>query len=68
MKKGLGYRNAKVAIITSISEDHIGMENIKSVDDLINIKSLIAEEVAQDGIVVIKSIPALVERFKKRAM
>lgn len=68
LKKGLGYRNAKVAIITSISEDHIGMENIKSVDDLINIKSLIAEEVAQDGIVVIKSIPALVERFKKRAM
>lgn len=67
LKKGLGYRNAKVAIITSISEDHIGMENIKSVDDLINIKSLIAEEVAQDGIVVIKSIPALVERFKKKS-
>ena len=67
LKKGLGYRNAKVAIITSISEDHIGMENIKSVDDLINIKSLIAEEVAQDGIVVVKSIPALVERFKKKS-
>lgn len=66
LKKGLGYKNAKVAIITSISEDHIGMENIKSVDDLINIKSLIAEEVAQDGIVVIKSIPALVERFKEK--
>lgn len=66
LKKGLGYKNAKVAIITSISEDHIGMENIKSVDDLINIKSLIGEEVAQDGIVIIKSIPALVERFKKK--
>lgn len=67
LKKGLGYKNAKVAIITSVSEDHIGMENIKSVDDLIKIKSLIAEEVDQDGIVVIKSIPALVERFKKKS-
>ena len=67
LKKGLGYKNAKVAIITSVSEDHIGMENIKSVDDLIRIKSLIAEEVDQDGIVVIKSIPALVERFKKKS-
>lgn len=65
LKKGLGYKNAKVAIITSISEDHIGMENIKSVDDLIKIKSLIAEEVSEDGIVVIKSIPALVEKFKQ---
>lgn len=67
LKKGLGYKSAKVAIITSISEDHIGMENIKTVDDLINIKSLIADEVASDGILIIKSIPSLVKKFKDKS-
>lgn len=66
LKKGLGYKNSKVAIITSLSEDHIGMENIKSVDDLINIKSVITEELDKDGILIIKAIPTLVERFKDR--
>lgn len=66
LKKGLGYKNAKVAIITSLSEDHIGLENIKSIDDLLNIKSMVAEELSKDGVLVIKSIPILVERFKDR--
>ena len=66
LKKGLGYEKAKVAIITSVSEDHIGMGNIKSLDDLVKIKSLIAEELAEDGVLVIKAIPTLVDRFKDK--
>ena len=64
LKKGLGYKGAKVGIITSISEDHIGMENIRSINDLIDIKSLIADELSDDGILIIKSIPELVDRFR----
>lgn len=66
LKKGLGYKKAKVAIITSISEDHIGMENINSINDLADIKAVIADELADDGIIVIKAIPILIDKFKDR--
>ena len=60
-RNGLGYEKAKVAIITSLSEDHIGMDGISYLQDLVNIKSVILEELCNNGKIIIKAQKELVE-------
>lgn len=65
-RNGLGYERARAAVITSISEDHIGMEGISSIRDLLNIKSVILNEIESNGKIVIKAQKELVELLKGR--
>ncbi|WP_125154591.1 Mur ligase family protein [Clostridium rectalis] len=62
-RNGLGYENSKVAVITSISEDHIGMEGTKTFQDLIKVKGVVLEELDQDGLRVIKGDKVLENFF-----
>lgn len=61
LKNGLGYEKAKVAVITSLSEDHIGMQGIKSISDLLDIKSVVLEELADEGKIIVKAEESLVK-------
>lgn len=55
VKRGLAYDLADVAAITNISEDHLGCNNIKTMEELCMVKSLVAEAVKEDGYVVINA-------------
>jgi cyanophycin synthetase len=55
VRRGLGYDWSDVSVLTNISEDHIGQDDIHSVDDLVNIKALIAERVRAGGTLVINA-------------
>lgn len=67
-RNGLGYEKAKVAIITSLSEDHIGMEGVSHLEDLINIKSVIFEELEVGGKIIVKAQRELVEAALSRGV
>jgi UDP-N-acetylmuramyl tripeptide synthase len=64
LKNGLGYEKAKAAVITSISEDHIGMHGIRDIKDLAEVKSVIMDELDQDGKIVIKAQKELMDYVK----
>ncbi|MBM7834419.1 Mur ligase family protein [Clostridium sardiniense] len=66
IKKGLGFKNAKVGIITSLSEDHMGMEGINTIEDLGKIKSLIKEGLDDDGIMIVRATKDIVRLFSKK--
>lgn len=55
IRKGLAYELADVAAITNITEDHIGVDGIKSMEELANVKSLVGEAVKDDGYVVLNA-------------
>ncbi|GAB6169202.1 cyanophycin synthetase [Clostridium carnis] len=55
IKKGLAYDEADVAIITNITEDHLGIDNINTMEDLCYVKSLVAEAVKENGYAVINA-------------
>ena len=55
LRKGLGFKNSKVAIITSLAEDHIGVDGIKDINDLLDIKLITTREVLPEGKVTIKA-------------
>ena len=55
LRKGLAYELADVAAITNITEDHIGIDGINSIEELAHLKSLVGEAVKEDGYVVINA-------------
>ncbi|MHC6181303.1 cyanophycin synthetase [Clostridium sp. JNZ X4-2] len=55
IKKGLAYDLADVAVITNITEDHLGMDGINTMEDLAYVKSLVGEAVREKGYVVLNA-------------
>ena len=55
LRRGLGYDEADVAVITNISGDHLGEEGIDDLEELIGVKSLVAEKVRRAGSVVLNA-------------
>jgi UDP-N-acetylmuramyl tripeptide synthase len=66
MKNGLGYEKALAAIVTSISEDHIGMQGIKDTKDLVDIKAVVMDEVVSDGKIVVKAQEELMKYISEK--
>ncbi len=53
VRGGLGWDWADVGVITNVQADHIGQEGIRSLDDIVYIKSLVAERVREGGTLVL---------------
>ncbi len=55
IRSGLGYDVADVGIITNISDDHLFIDGVKSLEDLAFVKSLVVEAVKGDGYAVLNA-------------
>ncbi|WP_326511688.1 cyanophycin synthetase [Clostridium intestinale] len=55
IRKGLAYDFADVGIITNITEDHLGLDGINSMEELMFVKSLVVEEIREGGYAVINA-------------
>lgn len=66
LRKGLGYKNADVGVVLNVAADHIGLEDIKDMDDLAYLKSLIAETVRPGGFSVLNADDPRCVRMSKR--
>jgi cyanophycin synthetase len=68
VKRGLAYELADVAIITNITNDHLGLDGINSIEELSFTKALVGEAVKKDGVVVInaddKYSKTIINRFE----
>jgi UDP-N-acetylmuramyl tripeptide synthase len=67
LRNGLGYEKAVAAIITSLSEDHIGIDSIKNVKELIQIKSVILEEISSNGKWILRAQEDIIEEAREIA-
>ncbi|MGG7176947.1 cyanophycin synthetase [Clostridium paraputrificum] len=55
IRRGLAYDSADVAVITNITEDHIGVDQVNTMEELAFVKSLVGEAVKEDGYVVMNA-------------
>jgi cyanophycin synthetase len=55
IRRGLGYDCADVAVVTNITADHLGCDGIDDLDDLTEVKALVAEEIVRGGTVVLNA-------------
>ncbi len=67
VRRGLGYDQADVAVVTNITADHLGCDGIDTLDDLADIKALVAEEICAGGSLVLNADDARVARLADRA-
>ena len=54
-RRGLGYDWSDVGLLTNIQADHFGQDGIESLEDLVFIKSLVAERVREGGTIVLNA-------------
>ena len=70
VRRGLGYDKADVAVITNIAADHLGADGIDDVDQLVDVKALIAEEIHDGAAVVLNAddpaVAAIADRPRVR--
>ncbi|HEX3026099.1 MAG TPA: cyanophycin synthetase [Clostridia bacterium] len=55
VRQGLGYDLADVGIITNITDDHLGLDGINTLEDLAYVKALVAEAVKPGGSAVLNA-------------
>lgn len=49
LRAGLGFSRCDIGIITNIQEDHLGLSDINTLDDLARVKSVVVNSVKNDG-------------------
>ncbi|MDP4087895.1 MAG: cyanophycin synthetase [Bacillota bacterium] len=72
IRNGLAYDMADVGVITNITEDHLGLDGIRDMEDLAHVKSLVVEAVKDDGYAVINGDDSvsltILERIKSNVV
>ena len=61
IRAGLGYDLADVGVITNIAEDHLGLKEVETIEDLAFVKSLVAEAVRSSGYAVLNADDPMTE-------
>lgn len=55
LRSGLGFSRCDIAVITNIQEDHLGLSDIHTLDDLVRVKAVVARSVKKDGWVILNA-------------
>ncbi|HWQ32084.1 MAG TPA: cyanophycin synthetase [Blastocatellia bacterium] len=55
MRGGLGYDWSDISIISNVRLDHLGQDGLESLDDLLFVKSLVAERVRAGGTLILNA-------------
>lgn len=66
IRSGLGFSSCDVAVVTNISEDHLGMNDIHTVQELANVKSVLVRSVHEDGYAVLNAEDELVLALRNK--
>ncbi|QUH24633.1 cyanophycin synthetase [Serpentinicella alkaliphila] len=68
INRGLAYDKADIGIITNISDDHLGIDGVNTLEEMADVKSLVVEAVKKEGYAVLnaddKFTPQIVSRVK----
>ncbi|MDD3880500.1 MAG: cyanophycin synthetase, partial [Syntrophomonas sp.] len=67
IRRGLGYDLADVGVITNISEDHLGMDGIDTLEDMAFVKSLVVEAIKPDGYAVLNADDGMTDHIIRKA-
>lgn len=68
LRAGLGFKNCDVGIVTNVSEDHLGLNGIHTVDQLAKVKAVIPETVLPDGYSILNADDDLVYEMRKNVV
>jgi cyanophycin synthetase len=64
LRSGLGFDKCNISIITNITEDHLGLDDINTLEDLARVKSVVARSTFNDGFAILNADDDIVYKIK----
>jgi cyanophycin synthetase len=64
LRSGLGFTNCDISIITNITEDHLGLKNIHTLDEMAKVKSVVAKSTFVHGYSILNADNDLCYKIK----
>jgi cyanophycin synthetase len=64
LRSGLGFDKCNISIITNITEDHLGLNDIHSLEQLAKVKSVVARSTFHDGYAILNADDDIVYALK----
>jgi cyanophycin synthetase len=68
LRAGLGYDECDVGVVLNVSADHLGLRGINTVQQLADVKSVVAAVVKREGHAVLNADDPLVYAMRERSM
>ena len=67
LREGLGFDRCDVGCVLNISDDHLGLKGVMTLDDLAAVKSVVTEAVSRRGVSVLNADDPLTRRMARHA-
>ncbi len=67
LRAGLGFDNCNISIVTNVTEDHLGLNDIHTIDELAKVKSVVLRSTFDNGYTILNADDDLVYRMRKIA-
>ena len=68
LRAGLGFHNCEVAVVTNVAADHLGLQDINSVEDMAKVKAVVPESVLPSGYAVLNAEDDHVYRMRHQVV
>ena len=65
LRSGLGFENCDISIVTNVTEDHIGLKDIHTIEDLAKVKCVVARSTYDKGYSILNADDDLVYNMSK---
>jgi cyanophycin synthetase len=65
LRSGLGFDECDISVVTNITGDHLGLEGIHTIEDLAEVKSVVARSTKKTGYSILNADDNLVYGLKK---
>lgn len=64
LRSGLAFDECDISIVTNVSEDHLGLEDIHTLEDYAQVKEVVARSTSENGYAILNADDDLVYRMK----
>lgn len=65
LRSGLGFDECDISIVTNITEDHLGLKDIHTLEEMAKVKSVVARSAKKNGYAILNADDDLVYEMRK---
>ena len=65
LRAGLGFHTCDIGVVTNIAADHLGLQDINTLEDLARVKGVVVESVMKTGYAILNADDKLVYNMRK---
>lgn len=66
LREGIGFKECQIGVLTNIEEDHLGLNDINTLEDLARVKSVVLDTIQPNGWAIINAENAISMKISKK--